>query len=94
MLAMAAAAPLGVHPASVPVSKPGFCRRLPLIVWVTGMTTGGRYEAWQEDVCFLDVVVFGRQAESVGGGLGDPGADRGAFAGGSLFDRFSEIVGE
>jgi hypothetical protein len=34
------------------------------------------------------------EAESVSGGLGDPGADRGAFAGGSLFDRFGEVVGE
>jgi hypothetical protein len=33
------------------------------------------------------------ETESVSGGLGDPGADRGAFAGGSLFDRFGEIVG-
>jgi len=32
------------------------------------MATNHRYKAgetWQEDVCFLDVAVFGRQAESV-----------------------------
>jgi hypothetical protein len=34
------------------------------------------------------------EAESVCGGLGDPGADCGAFAGGSLFDRFGDVVGE
>ena len=26
-------------------------------------------ETWQEEVCFLDVVVFGRQAEAVGNAL-------------------------
>jgi single-strand DNA-binding protein len=39
---------------------------------IFGLATNHRYkagEAWQEDVCFLDVVVFGRQAESVGDAL-------------------------
>jgi single-strand DNA-binding protein len=34
-----------------------------------GLATHHRYkagEAWQEETCFLDVVVFGRQAASVG----------------------------
>jgi len=37
-----------------------------------GLATNHRYKAretWQEDVCFLDVVVFGHQAEWVGDAL-------------------------
>jgi single-strand DNA-binding protein len=37
-----------------------------------GLATNHRYKAgetWQEETCFLDVVVFGRQAEFVGDAL-------------------------
>ena len=37
-----------------------------------GLATNHRYKAgetWHEEVCFLDVVLFGRQAESVGDSL-------------------------
>jgi hypothetical protein len=42
---------------------------------------------------FGDAAAACFEAESVGGGLGDPGADGGALAGGGLFDRFGEVVG-
>ncbi len=41
-----------------------------------------------------DTESAGFEAQAVGGGPGQSGADGGAFLGSSLFDRRGEVVGE